>query len=253
MKEKIYTIPVNEAFETSDGCPFCRLKNKLERERAEYTLGASMMEPDARMLTNTLGFCDKHFEMIFERPNKLSLALVLETHLDDVRRKIGCAGAGLLKEDTKKGGIFKKKENTETEALCIAIDFAVSGCAICSHVNSTMERYFDVFFYMWENDKEFRAKFDKCEGLCLPHYKDAVQKSAQYLKKDAARRFSASLYEKQCEFLDGLQEDIHKFTLKFDYRNKDMPWGSAKDAPKRVIGCLSGITVGDEDNEEENR
>lgn len=44
MKETIYTIPVNEAFDTADGCPFCALARRLEEERVDYTLGASMME-----------------------------------------------------------------------------------------------------------------------------------------------------------------------------------------------------------------
>ena len=30
MREKIYTIPVNEAFENSEGCPLCDLYKKLE-------------------------------------------------------------------------------------------------------------------------------------------------------------------------------------------------------------------------------
>lgn len=42
MSEKIYTIPVNEAFEAcaedkSRGCPFCRLYNKLEADETDLT------------------------------------------------------------------------------------------------------------------------------------------------------------------------------------------------------------------------
>lgn len=44
MSEKIYTIPVNEAFEAcaedkSRGCPFCRLYNKLEADETDLILG----------------------------------------------------------------------------------------------------------------------------------------------------------------------------------------------------------------------
>ena len=44
MEERIYTIPVNEAFESDDGCPFCRLYKKLENDELDLILGASMME-----------------------------------------------------------------------------------------------------------------------------------------------------------------------------------------------------------------
>lgn len=251
MKEKIYTIPVNEAFDEGDGCPFCRLMHGLEEQRCAYTLGASMMEPDARAVTNALGFCEKHFKMIFEQPNKLSLALVLETHLEEVRGKMRLAGAALVREDIKKGGIFKKKNTASGDTLCTAIASAVSDCAVCRHVKSTMERYFDVFFYMWDKDTQFMAKFDNCSGVCLPHYRELLQKSGQYLKEERAKQFAADLYTKQCTLFDTLQEDIHKFTLKFDYRNKDMPWDSAKDAPKRVIEYLSGAKLDKGDGDDE--
>ena len=63
--ETIYTIPVNEAFEASAadsscGCPFCTLYNKLEDDELELILGASMMEPDVRIQTNKEGFCRTH-------------------------------------------------------------------------------------------------------------------------------------------------------------------------------------------------
>ena len=32
MKETIYTIPINEAFEVKCGCPLCTLRRKLEHD-----------------------------------------------------------------------------------------------------------------------------------------------------------------------------------------------------------------------------
>ena len=81
MKEQIYTIPVNEAYETDCECPLCFLERKLEQEAVEYELGAAMMEADHREESNNKGFCNRHFEMMFHSGNKLSLALVLDTAL----------------------------------------------------------------------------------------------------------------------------------------------------------------------------
>ena len=55
-----------------------------------------------------------------------------------------------------------------------------------------------------------------------------------------AVEFIAELYKKQKTELERIQQDVHKFTLKFDYRNKDMEWGTAKDAPFRTIDKISG-------------
>ena len=43
MLEKIYTIPVNEAFDLcleypAEGCPFCRLYRKLESDEIDIKL-----------------------------------------------------------------------------------------------------------------------------------------------------------------------------------------------------------------------
>lgn len=249
MKETIYTIPVNEAFDKSCSCPFCTLFHKLEQERVTYTLGASMMEPDARMITNELGFCQRHFKMLFDMPNKLSLALVLDTHLQSVISKLETAGAGVGKE-AKNSGLFKKKSTDSFALLSHFANSVTCECAICQNINKTMERYFDVFFYMWENDSDFKKKFDDYAGICLVHFGELIEKSQKYLKQSNAKRFAEELFEKQKKLFASLSEDIHKFTLKFDYRNKDMPWGSAKDAPKRVIEYLSGESLdGKDDND----
>ena len=88
MKETIYTIPVNEAYDIDCECPLCELEKKLEKEAIEYSLGPAMMEPDFRTESNEKGYCNKHFKMMFQSPNKLPLALVLDTHLDETRNRL---------------------------------------------------------------------------------------------------------------------------------------------------------------------
>ena len=91
--EQIYMIPVNESFDEcakSDvcECPICKMHEKLENKEVDTALGPAMMEPSTRLETNEKGFCHHHFEMMLQRPNKLSLALILESHLDTVRGKM---------------------------------------------------------------------------------------------------------------------------------------------------------------------
>ena len=58
MKERLFTIPVNEAFEAEDECPFCFLERKNEQEMLDFVLGsaASYMESDVREKTDQKGF-----------------------------------------------------------------------------------------------------------------------------------------------------------------------------------------------------
>ena len=104
MPEKIYTIPVNEAFEASRddascGCPFCTLYNTLEENELDRILGAAMMEPDVRIETNAQGFCDTHFKMMFVRKNRLGLGLILESHIAEIAKGQKNKVTGLLLDD----------------------------------------------------------------------------------------------------------------------------------------------------------
>ena len=84
MREDICTIPINELFEPKKGCPICRMVDMLEGRLAEYITGAAMMEPDVRIETNRLGFCERHFAQIHDVGSRLSIALILESHLKEV-------------------------------------------------------------------------------------------------------------------------------------------------------------------------
>ena len=97
MKEQIYTIPVNTAFEKSRddkscGCPFCTMQETLQKNELDLITGASMMEPDIRIKTNEQGFCRKHYDMMLLMKNRLGIALMLESHLDEVRGKVRSKG-----------------------------------------------------------------------------------------------------------------------------------------------------------------
>lgn len=246
MKEQIYTIPVNEVYDTDCECPMCELEKRLEHEAVGYTLGAAMMEPDFRENSNKTGFCRHHFSMLFDMPSKLPLALILDTHLDEIRSKLNLLKKEASKLTTEKSSLFKKSGASNFRAsLSKTLSDIDSGCIICEKINYTMQRYADVLLYMWANDEEFKEKFDKSKGLCIRHMKLITDMTEKSLSDSKAAEFLSALFIKQTDELNRIQEDIHKFTLKFDYRNKDMDWGTAQDAPVRTIEKISGFIKND--------
>ena len=55
MREQIDTIPVNEAFEAMDECPFCALERKVEQKAIRYTAGPRpIVRPAASGKTSSL-------------------------------------------------------------------------------------------------------------------------------------------------------------------------------------------------------
>lgn len=245
MKETIYTIPVNEAYETDCECPLCELEKKLEREAVEYSLGGAMMEPDFRMLSNEKGYCNNHYKMMFNSANKLQMALVLDTHLIEIRQKLEKLSNIPELKSEKKGFMKKSNISEAVDTITNTVDKIQASCLICDKINDTMSRYIDVLLYMWANDDVFKSKFENSKGVCLKHFKMLVDGSKASLKSNDAKDFLNILFEKEMKELERIQDDIHKFTLKFDYRNHDMPWGTAKDSPERTIEKLSGYMEND--------
>lgn len=215
MKEKIYTIPINDSFDTNDCCPFCFLEDKSENDEVEYTLGPSMMEPDSRVESNEKGFCARHLNMMIKSDKKLSLALILSTRLKYVKTETE-------KSEFKKSGIFSKK--TEEKKL---------GCVICEKLEYERERYADTFFYMLKKDSEFFKKAEKCENLCVYH--------GEKLLNAATKKEDFELVKKMLvKSLDNNVEDLLGFIDLFDYRTKDKDSEKYKDTVKNAVNTAGG-------------
>ena len=104
VREHIYTIEINDAFDKKNGtCPLCLLYAKLEDAELDLILGASMMEPEVRKVTNRKGFCGRHYQKMFPRKNRLGMALTLESHLDELKKEL--KPGGLLARDAAEKGV----------------------------------------------------------------------------------------------------------------------------------------------------
>lgn len=239
MKEKLYTIPVNDAVSANDECPICNAKRSLEEDAIEYAIGpgASYMESDIREMTDKAGFCARHFRMMYEYGNSLGNALILSSHI----RKVA---ADLKKEMSSyrpvKSGLFSKGEGSNVERY---IGDLTDRCFVCDYYRDTYKRYIATFFYLYENDGTFRDKIKNGKGFCLPHMKELLEQAPGELKGDMLADFTDMLFELQSRNLDRIQEDIDWFVEKFKYENKDKDWKDSKDAIPRAMQKLSAVLL----------
>ena len=62
MKEKLYNIPINDAVNAGDECPFCYIERKIEEDMRDFVLGSgcTYRESDVRDATDRAGFCRDH-------------------------------------------------------------------------------------------------------------------------------------------------------------------------------------------------
>ena len=83
MKYTLDTLPVLDAYRENCECPLCRLRISCEDQYVDSMLGAAYMEPECRIKTNETGFCTRHFELMYQRRNRLGLALMTHTHMQE--------------------------------------------------------------------------------------------------------------------------------------------------------------------------
>lgn len=244
MKEKIYTIPVHDAYNAGQACPLCTLERTLTEELLTYFLGPALMEPEVRVNTNARGFCRQHWRELYNREeNRLGLGLIMHTHMIDLVDDFDKGLTHSIPAGNAKLFSGRQKDYKERlTSLAEHIDNRVKHCAVCDKLDHTMERYLDVIFYEYFAEPEFRKQFDAGHGYCLPHLADLLRGVTRYLNQNQAADFMAHLARQQTAGLQALRDDVEWFTLKFDYRNADKDWKNSKDALPRTIRKLNGMT-----------
>ena len=222
MKEKIYTIPINDAVDKGCFCPLCYLENKLDEEAVDYTLGPAMMEPDFRIITNEKGFCRRHTRDLCGKRDALSLALVFDTHLD--------ALATVMEEKPEKKSLLRKKKG-EGEDFVAKLKQIAESCAICSKVEKAFEQYLHTFAFMLKKEEGFLEKVLSKEGFCMEHFSRLAEVCREEFSQAEFERLFYPLLELQKKRLEKQQGYIEKFEAAFDYRNA----GKKLDAPKDTL------------------
>lgn len=215
----ICTIPVAEMFEPRDGCPICRMRQMLDDRMTEYITGAAMMEPDVRKSTNEKGFCNRHYQMMLARRNRLSVALMLESHLAELQKKV----SSVLSRGNKTGA-----------------------CFVCEQVDANMAALIGNTLKLYEDDRDFRQLFSEQPAICLPHFTMLTEAA----DKRMGRRFRGELKKAAekivLQNLEELKSDVKHFCDMFDYRNntEEADWGNSRDAIERAVEFLTSFPAG---------
>ncbi|MCR5648866.1 MAG: DUF6062 family protein, partial [Oscillospiraceae bacterium] len=229
MPEKIFTIPINEAMDRYDGCPLCHLRARLEEDNLKYALGAAMMEPDVRIEMNRLGFCAKHFDDMFAAKNKLALALILESHLDEVSALFPQPG-----EDTGR----KKRKPPKGPDEADRVSELAGSCFICSRIRGTVRRYYSNFVYLWDSDPAFREKLARQPFICVTDASGILKAAKAELKPASYAGLTDALNVLVGDYVSSVRADVTKYCQSFDYRNADKPLGEEKNSVEKAIRFL---------------
>lgn len=237
MKEKLYTIPVNDAFDSDCECPICFMRKLLETNAIEFTMGPSYMEDDIREATSRMGFCEKHLGQLYTHQNRLGLALILKTHMDKTIKVIEKFTGANAKINVPM--LFKKKgENSEVVSY---LEHLEETCFVCDKIEGTFDRYIATIFHLYHNEESFHQKFKNSKGFCNGHYKSLYSSAPQYLSGEELNCFIKELNMIYLENMKRVRDDVEWFIKKFDYRFTDEPWKNSKDALPRSMQKTNSI------------
>ena len=249
MKEQLYTIPLMDAFQEQDECPFCFIRRSLEQHEMDFVLGsqASYMEDDVRAKTDEYGFCRDHYHKMFTYGNRLGSALILETHLKRLNKDLKKQLDGYIPGKSSLLGRFKKPSgDSNSSPLTSWIRRETGKCYICEHMETIYKRYLDTFFELFKKDPEFRTLLKNGKGFCLEHFGDLVDGAEKRLNEKEKSELIKIIFPQMTENLDRVIEDVEWFQKKFDYQFKEADWKNSKDAVQRAMQKAGGGYPADE-------
>ena len=242
MKERLYNIPINDAVNAGDECPFCYIERSIERDLMDFVLGSgsSYMESDVREKTDKAGFCRMHYKKMFDYGNTLGNAWIMKTHM---KRTIEDASAAFAKYKPSENGIkgiFAKNEDKATNSITEWVKKRNSTCYICDGFKDHYDRYMKTFFEMYFKDADFadRVKNSKC--FCLPHFADLLEYAGNNVPVKKQQEFADTFIPLMKDRLEELYGDVSWLIEKFDYQNKDADWKNSRDALQRSMQRLKG-------------
>ncbi len=221
MAYHIDTGLIKDKFKVDCECPLCEIKKVVEEQFLHEFLNDAVMEDNTRIKVGKLGFCARHFDMLFSRQNKLSVALQIGTRVEKLSSLI---------EQTKsvKAGV-KQAE---------AIKKASTTCAICDYTEESMIKYYKTIAQLFQNEKSFLKTMLATKGFCLEHYAELLKysKYAGFMAKE----YVGVLTGIEQRHLKRLSDELKAFCDSHDYRNAGKPLGNAETALPRMRTKLYG-------------
>ena len=228
MKPNITTIPITDLFTDTEGCPICRMYSMLEEQYVEFITGDAMMAPDVRVQTNKTGFCHRHFSMMVNHGPRLSNALLLQTHIDEMRKK----------------AFPKKNTDAPDKKMIAAIRENKHTCYLCDRIGRDILHLLATVYVQYGQDEKLRTQYKAQDFICLDHYALIM---ANFNKKAMDKKTAGDFFEATNAlskgYMDTLYDDVTHFTTMFDYRNQGKDYKNSKDAIERSVRFLTSYPV----------
>lgn len=227
---KLEISKVHDAYSAGGECPLCPLMESAEETYLRSFQHSRVMEPNVRVKTNEAGFCPDHYRKLYARENKLGLALVVHTHL---QQKLPA-----LKAAWEAAGRPVRRGRDRAEEGAMLARFRDS-CFICDLLAADADRYCFTILYLWNKDPEFLPVFRASRGFCVPHFNDMLASAGGLLRADRRARWLQDAVPLMTESLTRLERELYSFTQLFHDSNRSLGTEEERTALARTLQKLA--------------
>lgn len=189
------------------------------------------MEDDIRMVTDKVGFCKEHVKELYDKQNRLGLALMLKTHADKTIKDVEKLTKGYK---PVKQGLFKKAD-AEANPLLDYLKEVSHSCFVCDKINNVFDRYIATIFFLYEKESDFRELLNNCKGFCAEHYAILLKEAPKQLSAKYLDDFNNAVNKAYLAGMERVRDDLSWFIDKFDYRFANEPWKNSRDSLQRMM------------------
>ena len=161
--------------------------------------------------------------MMAERRSRLPLALILETHLDEVAKNIKHKKSRPDKKEIKSGDVEKKS------------------CYVCDRIEWSKQRMYATIAKLYSEEMDFRELFRQQPQICFTHYRELMAFSAPNVSSRWRKEFEKDVDTITLKTVQAIRDDVHYFTTMFDYRNagENADFKNSRDSIERAIKYMT--------------
>lgn len=226
-KHTIY-FELKEELERPD-CPICVLREKAVDGYMDTLLYEEVNDVGVReQIRKARGFCRLHSWQLRAMGDPLAHAIIYRDLINDALKML----SGSLMGHVKLAGRSFLRGTKSLEILAGSLKQKTQ-CPVCRRARETEVRYLSSLLNYLRGDKGMREAYEKSDGLCFPHFIEALENSDTVVAE--------YLIAKERALLQGLAEDLERLRQKFDYRFSGKPWAGEEDSWIRAVKHWVGL------------
>jgi hypothetical protein len=230
---KLLRLDWIEALQTP-GCALCHMGQRKSQRYVETLLNEAVTDVDQRdTWREARGLCHWHAWMATETPHSAGSVALL--YVDVLQHDLERLVALTATPPATRRWRWRRSLAQRLEGWLRSWQ-QQRPCPVCNLWREQEQLYLYVLLEDWQ-EPELAQAFAASSGLCWQHTLRLVEQGRQH------EHLSAVLAAQQAH-VQRLQDELHEFIRKLDYRLARQPYGCEADAWRRVITLYVGVRGG---------